>query len=310
VIFSTIQRGIRGAPPAEDGRGPALLGPGNEAPGRALKRVGLRPSKSRGQNFLVQPSVAAQIVKAAQIEPCDTIVEIGPGLGMLTERILRANPRKLTLVEVDSRLAMVLEARFGPDHRVKLIPRDFLSFGPSELGNERLKVIGNLPFSAAAAILRKLCDYRESIARMVLMFQREVGARIRALPGARNYGRLSVFASLYWHTIDHFPVAAGSFYPRPKVDAEVLTMEPRRELDFSSREEADLRAIVRAVFFAPRKTIRNSLTGGLGISTEAAEEALQTAKIEPSSRPALLNCSQLIALARVLRPATSRASRA
>lgn len=309
MIFPT-KASFRGGCPGEEVRCPASPERRNEPPGRVLEAAGIRPSKSRGQNFLVQPSVATQIVSAADIMSGDAVVEIGPGLGILTERILDAEPRKLTLVEVDRRLAAMLAARFGADNRVRIITRDFFSVRPSELGNDRLKVIGNLPFSVAAAILRHLCGYRESVARMVLMFQREVGARIRALPGARNYGSLSVFSLLYWQTLGHFPVAGGSFYPRPKVDAEVLIMEPHHELDFNQAEEADIRATVRAVFSAPRKTIRNSLAGSLGINTEMAKGALERANIEPSSRPAMVDCSQLIALARVLRPATSPAYRA
>jgi 16S rRNA (adenine1518-N6/adenine1519-N6)-dimethyltransferase len=283
---------------------------GSHQPAQALKSAGVRPSRSRGQNFLVQPSVATQIVSAAEIKPGDTVVEIGPGLGILTERIIAAGPRKLTLVELDSRLAATLAARFCSDHRVELLNRDFLKVALSEFGGGRLKVIGNLPFSAAAAILRHLSYYRESIARMVLMFQREVGQRIRALPGSRNYGSLSVFSSLYWQIIGHFRVAAGNFHPRPKVDAEVLIMEPRAKRDFNIAEEPDVRATIRGVFSAPRKTIRNSLAGGLGLDTNTIEKALEMANIDPSLRPAMLDCSQLIALARILRPATSPVSRA
>lgn len=282
----------------------------NDQPASALKSAGVRPSKSRGQNFLVQQSVAAQIVSAAEIAAGDTVVEIGPGLGILTERIIGAGPRKLTLVELDTRLAAMLTARFGGDNRVKLLNRDFLMVSRSELSSDRLKVIGNLPFGVAAAILRHLCDYRESIVRMVLMFQREVGERIRALPGSRNYGSLSVFSSLYWRIIGHFRVAAGSFHPRPKVDAEVLIMEPRVDHDFNVADEPDVRATIHAVFSAPRKTVRNSLAGGLGVDTDRIEAALEMAKIDPSLRPAMLDCSQLIVLAGILRPATSPAYRA
>jgi len=282
----------------------------SDKPARALKMAGLRPTKSRGQNFLVQQSVAEQIVSAAEISASDAVVEIGPGLGILTAQIIRAGPRRLTLVELDARLADVLAERFAGDDRVRLLNRDFLKVTRSELGSDRLKVIGNLPFSIAAAILRQLCDCHESIVRMVLMFQREVGERIRALPGSRNYGSLSVFSSLYWRIIGHFRIAAGSFYPRPKVDAEALIMEPRVDLDFNGGEEADVRATIRAAFSAPRKTIRNSLAGGLGVDSDRIKAALEMAKIDPLLRPARLDCSRLVALARILRPATSLAYRA
>jgi 16S rRNA (adenine1518-N6/adenine1519-N6)-dimethyltransferase len=282
---------------------------GNE-PGRALKRAGVRPSRARGQNFLVQQSIAEQIVAVADIHGEDTVVEIGPGLGILTERIIAAGLRQLILVELDSRLAAMLNARFGGYQQIKTLNRDFLKVTPAELNGEGLKVIGNLPFGTATAILRHLCDYRQSIARMVLMFQREVGERIRALPGARNYGALSVFSSLYWRIDNHFRVAAGSFHPRPKVDAEVLVMEPRVVRDLNRVDEASLRATINAVFSAPRKTIRNSLAGGLRVDTNTIEAALRRINIDPSLRPAMLDCSQLVALAGILRPANSSAYRA
>jgi 16S rRNA (adenine1518-N6/adenine1519-N6)-dimethyltransferase len=277
-------------------------------PARALLSAGVRPSKSRGQNFLVQRSVADQIVDAAEIEANDAIVEIGPGLGILTERILNAGPRRLTLVEVDSRLAAGLAECLSNDARVKIVNADFLKITSADLGEGPFKIVGNLPFNVAAAILRRLCAYRESVRRMVLMFQREVAERIRAGPGSRNYGALSAFAALYWQIIGHFRVAAGSFHPRPKVDAEVLIMEPRRDCKFDPGEEGNIRATIRAAFFAPRKTIRNSLAGGLGLDLNTIEAALERANIDPSARPAILDSLRLIALARVLRP--SQASRA
>ena len=125
------------------------------------------------------------------------------------------------------------------------------------------------------------------------------------MPGARNYGALSVFSALYWQIIGHFRIAAGSFYPRPKVDAEVLIMEPRRVREFDAALERDVRATVRAVFSAPRKTIRNSLAGGLAIDPNKIEAVLEQANIDSSLRPAMLDRLQLIELARILRPATS-----
>ena len=307
MSFSPKEHQPRGA--STRGRARRSSVQGNQ-PRLTLKSAGVHPSKARGQNFLVQQSVARQIVSAADICAEDMIVEIGPGLGILTEQIVAAGPRHLVLVELDSRLAAMLKARFGGDDRIEVLNRNFLKVTRPELAGEGLKVLGNLPFGAATAILRHLCDYRESIARMVLMFQREVGERIRAVPGARNYGALSVFSSLYWRVNSHFRVAAGSFYPRPKVDAEVLVMEPYAVRDLNSADEAGLRATIHAVFSAPRKTIRNSLAGGLGVDTNTVEEALLRAKIDPCLRPAMLDCSQLIALAGILRPASSPPYRA
>jgi len=277
-------------------------------PGTALKAAGVRPSKGRGQNFLVQPAVAARIIEVAELEAQDSVVEIGPGLGILTESILDAGPRKLTLVEVDRRLAATIAARFGKDARVSVIERDFLRFSLFDLGEGPFKIIGNLPFNVATAMLGHLSDFRRVIVRLVLMFQREVAQRIRAAPGTRDYGVLSLVSSLYWKTTGHFRVAAGAFYPKPKVDAEVLIMEPRREPTFTSEQERQLRTVAYAAFSTPRKILRNSLTGGLRLDAGLVESALEQAGIDPSARPAILDCAHLIALAEILPPALGRPS--
>jgi 16S rRNA (adenine1518-N6/adenine1519-N6)-dimethyltransferase len=272
-------------------------------PGNILRSVGVRPSKARGQSFLVQQRIAEQIANAAEIRAGDSVVEIGAGLGILSEMLVKAGPLRLTLVEVDGRLAELLTVRFADDPRIRVVNRDFLRLTRSDLGAGPLKVVGNLPFSVAAAILRSLCDHRASIELMVLMFQREVGERIRARPGSGNYGALSVFTSLYWDVIEHFRVAAGSFHPRPRVDAEVLVMKPQPALNFDACEEGSINRTIRAAFSAPRKTIRNSLAGGLAIETNVVTAALERAGIDPVARPATLGGDRLIALARILRPA-------
>jgi 16S rRNA (adenine1518-N6/adenine1519-N6)-dimethyltransferase len=271
-------------------------------PARTLATTGVRPRKSRGQNFLTQPRIADRIVAAAALTPDDDVIEIGPGLGILSERIAAASVRSLLLVELDRRLAAALTARFAENPRVTIINRDFLKLDSSEIpAAVNGKIIGNLPFNAAAAILERLCEYRGRIERMVLMFQREVAERIRARPGTGDYGALSVYSALYWDVQAHFRVAAGSFYPRPKVDAEVLVLTPRRD-GVTPTEERRVLAAVRASFSAPRKTIRNALAGGLGIASEAAEASLRTARIDPAVRPATLAAADFVRLGEAIAP--------
>jgi 16S rRNA (adenine1518-N6/adenine1519-N6)-dimethyltransferase len=279
-----------------------VVAPPALTPASALAAAGVRPRKSRGQNFLVQRRIGERIVKAAEIEPGDAIVEIGPGLGMLTELMLESAARKLTLIELDPRLAALLESRFQGDTRVEVLNRDFLKLTRSQLGAAPVRVIGNLPFNVATAILERLCGYSDAMSRMVLMFQREVAERIRARPGAREYGALSVFTALYWDVREHFRVAAGSFHPRPKVDAEVLVLVPRGEPAFRPAEESAVLATVRAAFSAPRKTIRNSLAGGFSLDRHGAEAVLERAGINPSSRPGMIAAGAFVRLARILEP--------
>jgi len=268
-------------------------------PASALARAGVRPAKSRGQNFLTSAGVANRIVAAADLCESDSIIEIGPGLGILTEKIAARPRRSLTLVELDSRLAARLEERFAD---VRIVNEDFLAIDfAALLDDSRVKVIGNLPFNVAAAILRRLCDNSRMISRMVLMFQREVAARIRATPGDDAYGALSVFTALYWKIDLHFTVAAGSFHPRPKVDAEVLAFAPLSTPSFSAPDEHDVLETVRASFSAPRKTIRNALSHALGIDSAQTVRALERAAIDPGTRAEKLGVPDFLRLAHALR---------
>jgi len=229
-----------------------------------LEAAGVRPRKSRGQNFLIQPAIADRIVAAAAIEPGEEVVEVGPGLGILSDKILRAGVRRLWLVELDPRLAELLQSAFAGHPAVRVVCRDFLEVELAAMVEQPpVKVIGNLPFNAAGAILRRLDEMRGAIGRMVLMFQREVAERIRAHEGERAYSALSVFTALYWETRDHFRVSAGNFRPAPRVDAEVIVFTPHARAPFAPADEAALLGTIRAAFSAPRKTIRNALAGAL-----------------------------------------------
>jgi 16S rRNA (adenine1518-N6/adenine1519-N6)-dimethyltransferase len=278
-------------------------------PAGALALAGVTPHKSKGQNFLVQPRVADRIVEAAEIARGDDVIEIGPGLGILSERIAQRPFRRLTLIELDDRLATQLRERFADDLRVNVINRDFLILDPCDLLNSDLsadspraplRVVANLPFNVAAAILERLCAMQATIARMVLMFQREVAERIRARTGSSTYGALSVFTSMYWEITGHFRVAAGSFHPKPKVDAEVLTFAPRRPMPFAPEEERAVLATVRAAFSAPRKTLRNAVGKALALDSVALETAFARAAIDPTARAATLAVEDFVRLARAL----------
>jgi 16S rRNA (adenine1518-N6/adenine1519-N6)-dimethyltransferase len=268
-------------------------------PAPALARAGVRPAKSRGQNFLTSAGVADRIVAAAELCDTDAVVEIGPGLGILTEKIAARALLSLTLIELDARLAVRLQERFGD---VRVVNADFLDTNFTALaGGSSAKVIGNLPFNVAAAILRRLCDNSRMISKMVLMFQREVAARIRAVPGDDAYGALSVYTALYWNIDLHFTVAAGSFHPRPKVDAEVLRFTPCATPSFAVVDEGDVIDTVRASFSAPRKTIRNALSHSLGIESVQATRALESAAIDPGTRAEKLGVPDFLRLMRTLR---------
>ncbi len=286
-----------------------------EAVADELASAGVRPRKSRGQNFLIQPAIADRIAAAAAIEAGDEVVEIGPGLGILSNRILRAGARRLWLIELDARLARRLESAFAGHPAVRVLCRDFLEVELAAIAERPpVRVVGNLPFNAAGAILRRLDEARASISRMVLMFQREVAERIRARAGERAYSALSVYTALYWQTLEHFRVAAGNFRPAPRVDAEVIAFAPLASPPFAAADEPAVLGAVRAAFSAPRKTIRNALAGALAAAPEAISAALGHAGLDPSARPATLAVADFVRLAaaleRVGMPARMHASAA
>jgi 16S rRNA (adenine1518-N6/adenine1519-N6)-dimethyltransferase len=265
----------------------------------------LRPSRARGQHFLIQPQVAARIVESAAIGPDDEIIEIGSGRGALSEHLLRARPRRLVLIEIDSRFAAALQVRFADSPQVATICADFLALEPeSMIERPPVKVVGNLPFNSATAILQRLSQWRVPIARMVLMFQREVAERIRAQPGKRAYGALSALSAMSWDVREHFRVPAGNFYPQPKVDAEVLVLAPvPRPLN---KEQAEMiEQVIHACFSSPRKTLRNGLSRALKIPPERVQERLSRASIDAGARPAQLGREDFARLAHVLRDVLS-----
>jgi 16S rRNA (adenine1518-N6/adenine1519-N6)-dimethyltransferase len=270
-----------------------------DSPGKALRSAGVVPSKKRGQNFLVQGAVADRIVALAELWAEDEVMEIGPGLGILSERILAAPVALLHLVELDRELAARLRGDLGD--RVDLIEADFLKIDLAQIVRRPpIKVVGNLPFNVAAAIARKLTEHRELIARMVLMFQREVGERLRAAPGDDAYGALSVLTALDWEIARHFRVEAGSFHPRPKVDAEVLCFVPRRVPLYQPMPRVEVREVVRAGFAIRRKHLRNALSAGLRLSPDRVEAALRAAAIDPAQRAEELSAADFVRLTRAL----------
>lgn len=277
---------------------------GAESPGQALRAAGVIPSKTRGQNFLVQGAIADRIVALADLQAGDEVIEIGPGLGILSERILAAPISMLHLVELDNELAARLRTRLSGNFN--LIEADFLTLNLTRLAAHRpVKVVGNLPFNVAAAIARKLSEDSALIARMVLMFQREVGERMRAGRGDSGYGALSVLIALDWEIPSHFRVEAGSFHPRPKVDAEVLCFLPRRVPLYAPAPRSQVRDVIRAGFATRRKNLRNALSTGLRMRPECVEAALNLADIDPAQRAERMSPEDFVRLSRAIETVTS-----
>jgi 16S rRNA (adenine1518-N6/adenine1519-N6)-dimethyltransferase len=253
-----------------------------------------RPRKRFGQNFLRAPHVVAQILAAAQLAPGERVVEIGPGHGALTDRLLESGALVLAF-EVDRDLAAALEGRGATNLEVHL--GDVLKADWQELLTAPpYKLIANLPYNISSQVLFKILAHRTRFDRLVLMFQKEVGDRLLAAPNTRDYGILSVLVQNWFKVTRVAKVAPGCFFPPPKVESVVLRFDPRPQPLAPVADEDAFRHLVKAVFAQRRKTLRNSLLGA-GYETEAVDRALAGLSISPTCRGETLTIAQMARLA-------------
>ena len=278
-------------------------------PGQLLQAHGLRASKARGQNFLTQPATAAAIARAANIGPEDWVVEIGGGLGALTLAIAPLARRALIL-EVDRGLHPVLTelvAQAGADN-VEVRLQDALTFdwaAQAEAAGRPLVVVGNLPYNISSPLIFALLENRRHWRAASLMLQREVAIRLSASPGGKDYGRLAVLVQTWCEVRPGMTLGPEQFFPRPAVDSRVVHLAPRPEplVPWAvAAGEAWFALVVKAAFSQRRKTLINSLCGGLGLDKEAVGEALGRAGIAPGRRAETLAIPELGQVAQALRP--------
>ncbi|MDR1560360.1 MAG: 16S rRNA (adenine(1518)-N(6)/adenine(1519)-N(6))-dimethyltransferase RsmA [Clostridiales bacterium] len=225
------------------------------------RRYNYQPRKSLGQNFLTDPRVAEKIAAAARITPDDCVIEIGPGLGGLTEA-LSENAAAVLAVEVDKRLIDILKEIFAGNSRVEIIQGDILKMDVGALMLERgwrtAKLAANLPYYITTPVLMSLLESRCPLSVITVMVQKEVATRLCAKPGGKDYGALSLAAAYYADVTLTAIVPRNCFYPRPHVDSAVVTLEltgPKAEPD----DEELLFKCVRAAFGQRRKTLLNCL---------------------------------------------------
>ncbi|MGK7312181.1 MAG: 16S rRNA (adenine(1518)-N(6)/adenine(1519)-N(6))-dimethyltransferase RsmA [Candidatus Longimicrobiales bacterium M2_2A_002] len=264
----------------------------------------MRARRSLGQNFLVDPNLQRKIVDAVEPGPDDTVIEIGPGQGALTDRLAGAAGR-LVAVELDDRLAEDLARRFDDDPSVSIIHADFLEWEPGDLATRETRVVGNIPYNITSPLLFRLLEWRPAPERIVVMVQREVADRILAEPGEKAYGALTVGVRAVADVERLFHVGRAAFRPVPGVDSTVLEIRPRGEqpdeADFD-RAAGRLRALTRAAFGLRRKQLQKILriAPGYGLDPEAAEAVLAEVGVEPAARPETLDPDTFVALADAL----------
>lgn len=255
-----------------------------------LKQYGLRADKKLGQNFLQDPFALESIAAAAQIEPSDTVLEIGPGLGSLT-RYLAASARQVIAVELDADLIPPLQAVTSTYDNIQIIHGDILKISPRELIRKPdYLVVANIPYYITSAIIRHLLESDNKPRRIVLTIQKEVADRICAKPGDMSLLALSVQVYGQPRIVKRIP--ANAFFPAPKVDSAVLCVDIYPSPQIPSESINTFFKLIKAGFSQKRKTLRNSLSSGLHIPPPTAEEMLTKAGIDPMRRAETLSIDE------------------
>jgi 16S rRNA (adenine1518-N6/adenine1519-N6)-dimethyltransferase len=255
-----------------------------------LKRYDLRAHKGLGQNFLQDPLALERIVAAAEIQPTDTVLEIGPGLGSLT-RYLAVAANEVIAVELDADLLPPLKQILEPYQNVRLIHGDILKLTPKDLIAERdYLVVANIPYYITSAVIRHLLEGEAKPRRIVLTVQKEVAERICSQPGDMSLLALSV--QVYGKPRIAAQIPAEAFFPPPKVGSAVLVIDIYPSPLVKDERLDTFFRLIKAGFSQKRKTLRNSLSSGLRISPAQAAELLTRAGIEPQRRAETLSIEE------------------
>ncbi len=269
--------------------------------GGQLAARGLAPNKRFGQNFLTDEGILDQIIDAAELSPEDTVLEIGPGTGVLTRRIAE-QARRLVAVEIDRGLAGMLQEEFSGDSRISVINADILKTDLREVFADvpagSVKVIANLPYYITTPILLALLPQTELFSRFVVMMQREVADRMQAGPGNKDYGALSLIVQYYALPRIVTLVPPSAFYPQPEVTSAVLLLERTDRPPVSVEDPERMFALIRAAFGKRRKTLVNAVTGApqLGIDADRLKQALADCGLAGNVRGETLTLADYAAL--------------
>lgn len=275
---------------------------------KILKRYGFKFKKSLGQNFLTNIAILKQIVEAGDITKDDDVIEIGPGIGSLTEQIARKAHQVLSF-EIDERLMPVLKDTLNHYHNVTILNQDILEADLKTIiaeqfdGKHNLKIVANLPYYITTPIMLHLLEAGLPIDRMVLMMQKEVAERINAEPGSKAYGSLSIAVQLHSEVNLAFIVPKTAFMPQPNVDSAIVELVGRKAPLVTVDNQTLFDQLVRGAFAQRRKTLWNNLQNQFGKQDEvkaALTTALEAVEIAPSARAEQLSIQQFAQLSDAL----------
>lgn len=275
-----------------------------------LQKYGFSFKKSLGQNFLIDPNILHRITATAELTKDTGAIEIGPGIGALTEHLARTSG-KVVAFEIDQRLLPILADTLSPYDNVKVVHEDVLKADVSRIVQEEftdvkdLMVVANLPYYVTTPIIMKLLEENIPLKGIVVMLQKEVADRISARPGTKSYGSLSIAIQYYMEAETAFIVPKTVFMPQPNVDSAVIKLIKREKPAVEVESEKFFFTVTRASFAQRRKTILNNLTNQLPQGKAHKEQiidALEQAGIEPTRRGESLSLAEFARLANQLYP--------
>ncbi|MFH1653867.1 MAG: 16S rRNA (adenine(1518)-N(6)/adenine(1519)-N(6))-dimethyltransferase RsmA [Pseudomonadota bacterium] len=268
-------------------------------PTELIKKYDIKAKKNLGQNFLIEPSIIDKIVKLLEIDYKDTILEIGPGLGALTYRLTEF-PNRLIAIEKDSSLYEILQLEFNDKKNVEIINQDILKIDLAKLAKGKIKIVGNLPYNISSPIIFWMIKFREHIDTATIMLQKEVGRRLTAPSGNKDYGILSVICQAWADCKMCFNIPPSCFNPPPKVTSSIVKLKFRKP-SIDLKDPVLFERVVSSAFGKRRKTIVNSIkSSNLEISETALLSALKGLGISEKSRAEVLSSKQFIELTNAL----------
>ena len=270
-----------------------------------VKKYKFKFSKSLGQNFLIDENILYKIVDGAEVSKEDTVIEVGPGIGTLTQ-VLSDQAKRVIAIEIDKKLIPILSETLGDRDNVEVVNADILKIDINKLIEEKnivgnIKVIANLPYYVTTPIIMKFLEEKVPIKNIVVMIQKEVAYRMQAQPSTKDYGSLSMAVQYYCEPKIITRVPCTVFIPQPKVESTVIKLEVLPEPRVKVKDEKLMFAIIRASFGKRRKTLLNSLTNStLGFDKDAIRTALENSNIEPSRRGETLDIEEFARLSECL----------
>jgi 16S rRNA (adenine1518-N6/adenine1519-N6)-dimethyltransferase len=262
-----------------------------------LRESEFRPRKRLGQNFLIHENVIDSILRLLDLSPQDEVVEIGPGLGFLTRRLLDV-AKKVYAVEIDSALVDRLKrSSLSSNPALQLIHNDILKVAPDGfLPPHKVKLVGNLPYSISSPVLFRLFEWHTHFSSLVLMVQKEVAERMTSVPGTKAYGTLSVWCQVHGRIVEKLSVSPEAFFPKPKVRSAILKLNLYPKPLIAAKELPLLRRLIRSAFGQRRKTLGKALATSLQRDRNEIDSFLRLAGIDPMRRGETLSAEEFLAL--------------